>query len=87
MKIFISLLFLAISLNSFVIPAKILKCESTCGEDKEWALGPTWECDSRICRGIPPICEDPPQQVWRCFCKDGKSLDGDRCTSECPLYP
>ncbi|CRK92649.1 CLUMA_CG006205, isoform A [Clunio marinus] len=66
------------------------KCEEAmkCPEGQVYRLGPTWDCDDRICRGYLPYCENPEERVARCFCEDPlESMDGNRCVRICPPYP
>jgi hypothetical protein len=59
-----------------------------CPAGQAWLEGDTPQCDTRICRGARPVCEDPPELVFKCRCTDpNEKMDGDKCVKQCPLYP
>lgn len=87
MKLFIFIAILAFNFF-FVVNAMKRPSPSVCPEGMEWKLGPTWDCDNQVCRGIQPICIDETYKVMGCFCKNqNQSKDGDKCVTHCPLYP
>lgn len=64
-----------------------IESDRKCGKFQKYQLGPTWDCNSQICRGMNPECLHPEDRVWGCYCKFNLSMDGGKCVSECPLYP
>lgn len=77
-------------LSLYFICSKVA-CQSArpvCPRGMEWKEGPTSECDNHVCRGAQPICEDDTVRIMGCFCKKAnQSKDGDKCVTQCPLYP
>ena len=93
MKFFILLAIFSLALVADAKRIKKLKCgpvsvDSPCPAGMVWALGDTPECDTTICRGAAPYCQDPPVQVFGCRCSDPNTKkDGLSCVKQCPLYP
>lgn len=58
--------------------------------NEEWReCGPTYFCDSQICRGKLPICDEEEAMVCvsGCFCKKGFMRFNGECIKECPPLP
>ena len=82
MKCSIILAFLAFSfLQCPVYGAK-------CPRGQVWRKGPTFMCDTSICRGAAPYCDDPAVLIFACRCKNSAlRMDGGKCVTICPEYP
>lgn len=91
MKLYI--FFALLSFNLYFVCARMVckpdkPVQNVCPTGMEWKEGPTWDCDNQVCRGARPMCEDETARIMGCFCKKAnQSKDGDKCVTQCPLYP